>query len=388
MAIYYEEFDTTAGGLVAALQSKIVAHAAWDALTPTGVPSFTNTAQIAASSQSFAVSSVTGLFIGQRIKWTVSSVVYTRTITDIVVGTNTLTISTSIGVITPITTTIVADVNLVKATTTRGAEMILDLQAGRDDMDTLRLTTRWWRTMPASYSSANPQAEAVDRFVYWRSSGGSLAHNLHVTLSVGKEHLFIAIEGPRWNEAGALNAQYGSGKNYLFMSDLVPYHAADTSPVVVAGASSYISGASAATTQSSHECEVSRNYANNTSWSTGRCASLAFPSVRSTEAINFQRDCTIDGKTYLFPYVYLSNSEGIRGRLARFFNAGMTHPTAYADIGDPVGSKVTYDGVTYKLLAVNKSDSSLFSWGPLGAASNSAAQAAFISPVIAVPFSE
>ena len=384
MATYYEEFDTTVGGVIAALKSKILGNAAWSAVSPTPV-TFTNTASVVSSGTTFNVSSVAGLFVGQRIKVTVSAVDYRRTITDIT-GTQ-ITISSSIGVTVAASSTWTTETNILKATTTRGADMIIDLQCGNDAAELNRLNVRFWRTMPASYASASVN-ESVDRFLWWRSSGGSASNVLHVTLSVSKEHLFIAIEGPRMNESNPMSTSYGSPKNYIFFSDVIPYAASDTVPFIVGGGSGVTTNAGAATLQGSHEVDILRNFVNTASWQPGRLGTVQFPSAQGTDTVWLQRDCTIDGKTYLLPYVLFSNSEGIRGRLTRFFCAGTNAPSALTDSGDPAGSKVSFDGVTYKLIAVNKSENSYPSWGPFGAAGNNSSTGLYRSMVVAVPFSE
>ena len=384
MAITFQEFDTTQANLVSELFTRITAHADWADITPGTQPSTTQSATGTTSATAFTVASTAGMFVGQRVKWVIGGTTYYRQIT-VVTSATAFSVNASLGVTTAIGQVITFDSLIVKATTTRGAEMILDLTAGETLTELFRLNLRFWQELPADYATANT-LNAVDRYLYFRASGGTTTQVIHVTLSISKEHLFVQVEGPRAHETGAFSTTYGSLRNYLFFSDVVPYHAEDTTPCVVAS-SGTVPVAAASVNSQSHLADLSRNYDDDESWQGCRLGSITFPTVWETTTVAMERDCTIDGNKYLFPYVVFGNKEGMRGRLARFFFAGSTAPTSYADSPAPVGEKVTFDGIIYKLLAVNKADGTNDAWGAFGAADNGNATAGR-SVVVAVPYAE
>lgn len=87
----------------------------------------------------------------------------------------------------------------------------------------------------------------------------------------------------------------------------------------------------------------------------------------------------------MWPYMVSSEVEGPRGRLSSFFFCGSTAaPTMPTEMPESAGSKLTFDGIVYKLLAVNKGDGSYVAWGPFGFAQNDSIVTR--SVVVAVPF--
>lgn len=270
---------------------------------------------------------------------------------------------------------------LFKATTTRGAEMAIDLNTVALTLQTMTATA--YRT----HDGTTPGDAATRYLRMKRVSAGSLAANTyHAVVSVGKEHFFLAIEGPRPGESSPDVAGYGSLRNYIFMCDLVPYYVADTVPAVILGGSSV--NAAASLVNSSHQVVCSRNHLDTLSWVNGHLATLDFPAMGSAINLNDQRITTLDSDNFdLAPYVYYGNDNGRRGRLSSFFFAGWPVPTIpEGTVAPPIGQIVTYGGASYKLLQVNKSDSSEETWGGFGAALNNSTSLLNNSPIVAVPY--
>lgn len=379
MAITYSEFDTTPAGLIAALKAAILTNADW---TDYGVVNVTTTSTNATTSSGTTVNltSVAGFAVGQWITVQPGASEITRQITNIT-G-NTITVSTTWGAIYATGTTYKTRGTVLKSTTTGGAKLIVDLEGGTNGLSYTGVSVyRDWTTG----TTPGGHTDYKSYYVYYRASSGVSTMPLHVTLSVGKDHLFFSIEGPRAGEASPTSTTYGSIKNYFAISELTPYHAADTVPAVVAVGINELSVTPAVTT-GGHQVAISRNKADTFSWQPGRLGTLFWPTVYTTDVIKLNRDCTIDGSTYLLPYVLFSEDEGIRGRLKHFFYAGTTDPSPAADMPSPVGSKVSYDGIVYKLVAPSKGDGSNVAWGPFGSASNSSTTP-LRSLVLAVPYS-
>lgn len=383
MTIYYEEFDTTAGGLRAALATKIAAHADWDNITPTQSTT-TTTAATATNTTSWTVASSASFYPGQGVKITVGGVDYYRHITAITSGTN-ITINAQLGVTTAIGQVITSDQTLLKTTTTRGAQMVIDLTAGGRYND--RLGYRLFRTHTgADATSASWTDITALRTVFWAQTQLTNAAILHVVLSVSAEHLYISIEGPRANEGETQSVIYGSLRNYMFISDVIPYHAADTTPCV-AGWGVLGEDSAPAIADQLWRTEVSRNAGNTSSWKWARLATLTLPHFASGVATSPPNYCAIDGKTYLWPYVVIEEDDGLRGRLALFHFVGITTTSYGIDTAARVGELITYDGVVYKTLALHKGDTTNVAGGGLGYYSGIAASS-HLSIVAAIPYAD
>lgn len=273
---------------------------------------------------------------------------------------------------------------LFKATTTRGAQMAIDINTVAADLN--KMTMAAYRTHDGT--TAGDSAATFLR--HKRTTGGAFATNIyHGIVSAGKEHLFISMEGPRAGETGPDNASYGSIRNYVFLNDLVPYHAGDTIPVVILGGPP--TNVAPSLLANAHQVRVSRNGADNASWNPGHLTALSYPFYNAQQGQGFffneQRVATLDSSTYyLSPFVFFDNNEGERGRLASFFYAGMNQWDQYEAPAPPVGQIVTYAGASYKLLQINKSDGSELAFGGFGAAYNSTAALVNNSVVVAVPY--
>lgn len=383
MTIQYHEFDTTSTNLVADLKTKILANPAWSAINVTPV-STTLSASTSANGNTATLTSVAGLTVGQWITLSNSAGSSSAQRQIIAISGNTITINTTWLAAYASGSPVVTKNTIVKATTDRGADIILDLD-GADSTHGylgLALYRQWNGTVPGG------QVDPDFYHIWYRSSAFTASIAAHVILSISKNHLYISVEGPRAYEASASNTTYGSLRNYFAVSDLVPYHANDTVPAIIGMGTYNVSAPSV--TLGSFRAGISRDSTNTYSWTPGRLGTIDFPVIGAGDVVTLNRNCTIDGKTYLFPYVMSSLAEGIRGRLSHFFYAGTNAPSPATDVPEPVGSKVTYDGVVYKLLAVNKGDgvtASTQAWGPLGAALNTNG-GPNRSVVVAVPFAD
>jgi hypothetical protein len=377
MAITYSEFDTTPANVVSALKTAILANTHW---TDQGVVAANTTSTSATATNNAVVNltSVDGFTVGQSIVANPGQAneVF-RTVTA--VSGLTITVNANWGVVFASGTTFRARSTVLKSTSDRGAALIVDLEGEALGTNVIGLATyrAYTGTAPGGWT------DRQNYWLYWKAVTATTTTPIHVTLSVGKNHLFIAIEGPRAHETSAQSTIYGSVKNYFAMSDLIAYHAADTvAPAIAIGQS--INATAGNIQYNSHQVQISRDSANTTSWSQGRLASLEFPTIYSTDVVPMNRACTIDGNTYLLPYVLFSEAEGIRGRLSSFFYANSTAPSPFTDLPDPVGVRVEYDGIIYKLLAVNKGDGTNVAWGPFGSAANNSS--VMRSIIVAVPY--
>lgn len=385
MAMHYVEFDTTSQNLFADLRTQILTSTDWARLTPDTTLLVTSGATAAAAtSLPFASTTGSGLTVGSVIMIDDGANREYRAITAITATTITvaaLTYAHASG------TPIRWGSELYKATTTRGAQMVIDLNDAVLTATGGGLTAAVYQAHDGT-NAGTPSTNGVgksQRYLYWRTNAGAATHPLHVVLSVGKEHFFLSVEGPRGGETGTLNAQYGSLKNYIFLCDIVPYDVGDTVPVVFAGGQSTNTW-DGAFTNFSHVGHVSRNLANTGNWAPARLATLDFPKGGWGDTINYQRQRQADNKFILSPYVVFLEDTGMRGRLSSFFYAGWNWPDNNYEVPPPpVGTKVEYQGNWYKLLAVNKSDGARHCWAQLGAASQASGTLYARSPIVAVP---
>jgi len=270
---------------------------------------------------------------------------------------------------------------LFTATTTRGAQMALDLNTTAFTVSLINAT--FYRSHDGTTA-----VDGVTRFLRHKTGAtGSLAANTyHGIVSAGKEHLFISVEGPRIGEANPDSATVGSNRMYFFMSDLVPYFPADTTPTIVSfGATANAAGA----TWLTHGMAwAHRNGANTTSWQPGKVISLDWPNGNSASLhLNSRLEASLDGDDQQhWPYLYVDNTEGLRGRLSSFFYLGYNYATTL-DVPVPQeGQIVTIDGLQYKALAVHKGDANVNTYGAFGGAVTSTSVTYWVSPIIAVPY--
>lgn len=261
----------------------------------------------------------------------------------------------------------------VVCTTTRGADMVVDLADAAATAVALQCGV--YRTAAL--------ADKIVRYLQWRAGGGGATTDpLHCTVSAGKEHLFILIEGPRLGEANPVGS--GSYRALLFLCDLVPYFASDTVPAVVCGgnsAASFPSGVSA------FFVAVSRNAANTSSWVQAVLETLSPPRgiLQTNGARANGQSLTAAGGYIARPWVVFEDAAGMRGRLAPFFYLGFNFPIVSGDLPVPALLRLTIAAANYITVATNQSPSaSQTSASPFGWTST-ANDGSYGSPIVAIP---
>jgi hypothetical protein len=265
----------------------------------------------------------------------------------------------------------------VLCTTTRGADMCVDLADAA--ATALNLQFGVYRT--------SALADKIVRYISWRGSGGATSNTVHWTVSAGKEHLYIDVEGPRPGETNAVDASRGSFKQAFFLGDVVPYITGDSVPTVVCVGQLNI-GTNTLLEQIVH---VGRNQANTRSWVQAKLASVCPPiagNVDPSVQLSTLTRLASDGNTYMFPYVIFEEIAGLRGRIAKCFFNGFNFNSGYTGSYDPtvrLFSKVTFNSETYILLTAQKTVSSTTAVMPYGAVSNSLATDWCNAPLISIP---
>lgn len=266
----------------------------------------------------------------------------------------------------------------VTATTTLGATMYVDLADAAATTKQMQMGV---------YRTSAP-ADKITRYLSYRLvTTGANTDPLHCIVSAGKDHLFIAVEGPRAGETSPDSTTYGSPRQCLFLGQLTPYFVADTTVCVVCVGQTASAGTNDPT------AHVSRNQANNSSWVPARLMSLQFPQASNSggqaSQINAVQRVASDGNTYVWPYVVVEDTAGLRGRLTKCFFAGFNFDGAYSGVSDPLPSQyseLTYGGDTYMLLASTKNNNNAVNWNAFGACGNiSSSDGNTASPVIAIP---
>jgi hypothetical protein len=278
---------------------------------------------------------------------------------------------------------------LYKATTTRGAEMVIDINAAALTVTTF--TVDIFRSHNGTTGTA-----AARRYLRMKgASAGTLATNTyHGIVSVGKEHFFLSVEGPRASEANPDNSSYGSVRSYIFINDLVPYFpGVDTTPTVIHNANSSNAGTVSPSTASANikVAYAARNGLNTLDHSPGRIGSVADLGGNGTEVAMLRNVALLDDENFIvWPYVFSDSIEGPRGRLASFFFAGWSILSGTTDTTQsipPVGQVIEWDGDLYKLLSVSKGDGNNYSQsGAFGTAIQIATSTWMTSPIVAVPY--
>lgn len=265
----------------------------------------------------------------------------------------------------------------VKATTTRGAQMVLDLADATPSTTGMQIGI--YRTHDGTTG-----VDKLTRYVSYRASAGT--NLMHATISNSKEMIFISVEGPRGGETGAFSASFGSQMQHLVLADIVPYFGGDTVPAVAC-----VGHISQSFSDQTTFINVSRNQGNNSSWVQGRLLSMQTviaPQVSTNMNGYNQLFAKGDGNTYLWPYVVVEGQDGLRGRLNQIFFVGFPHVplVPIAGEGPPtLGETVTYSSNSYRIVAANKgAASSNDNWSPLGAVSNNTSTYMY-APLIAVP---
>lgn len=264
----------------------------------------------------------------------------------------------------------------LQCTTTRGAAMVVDLSDAAATV--ARLQVGVYRTTAL--------ADKVIRYLQWKTAAGATTDILHCTVSAGKEHIFIAVEGPRVGEANPDSISNGSFKPLLFLCDLLPYNTADTTPAVVLGGTT-VAGVTPSGS-SSYYIHVSRNAANTASWVQGTLETLypvdSSSSVTTPLRYNSPSVNPSDGSRVLRPFIVTEDVAGMRGRLAKLHHMGFSNSTGGSDFPVTPLTKVTLGAETYIGVNVNRCPTSS-SYTAFGTTNSS--DDVYASYIVAVPFS-
>lgn len=261
----------------------------------------------------------------------------------------------------------------VKATTTRGAQMVVDFA------DVAATAVRMQLGLYRTHDGTTGVDKAI-RYLTVRSTGGATTDPWHVVVSASKEHLYVSVEGPRSGEPNPV-ATDGSLRQLFFLGDLLPYFATDAVPAVVCVGQSNSSSGSNVT-----NCWVSRNAVNTASWVSAYLGSVCAP-ISSISAganrENLPNQAAADSNCYLWPYVVVENTAGLRGRLANTFFVCWN----VVDGPDPIfapGQKFSYAGGTYIAVTPHKGSLTTAQTSAFGQAITTSGTS-YASAVIAVP---
>lgn len=267
--------------------------------------------------------------------------------------------------------------NTLKATTTRGVQMVLDLA------DVAATVQKLSMGVYDAYDGST-LGNKLTRYLWGkRVNAGTLAANYYyVTVSAGKEHLFIGLEGPRAGDANPDVQGYGSVKHYFFLCDLVPYYDAATDPnaCVIQGGSD--ANNASGTTVTGQDMRVwSSKSKSGAPWTPGYLATLDINGVNP--ALN---RIGLDGNTVMSPFVLFDDQDGMRGRLSTFYYMGTNYSQDPGSVAtQSIGSSFTKDGTTYKILAINRTDGNETVAGSLGWVDNGTTSSNTRSTLVAIP---
>lgn len=272
----------------------------------------------------------------------------------------------------------------VKATTTRGAQMVIDLGDQLPSaLSNNAMGYAFYRTHDGTTA-----ADKLVRYIRFKNAAGTTTMTLHLEVSVCKESIWFSVEGPRGGETSADDANNGSVKQCAAMADIVPYFGSTPDPTAAVCAIGHVTNAFSDFTPYAH---VSRNMGNTASWVICRLATLASPGG-VVAGPPLQLNAKGDGNLYLLPYVVFEATDGIRGRLAKLYFLGVTGNVSYSLQGNEsfpnIGETVTYnDGTanTYRVVTCARmyTANSNPSMNALGYHQPGAVQ--FAGPAIAVP---
>lgn len=237
--------------------------------------------------------------------------------------------------------------DIVKAVTTRGAQLVVNLN--KSAVSSAHQPISMWRT----HDGSTGVDELTPYYLKWRSSGGATSDTLYVTVSASKEHLTIVVEGPRAGDTNATDATNGSPSMVFHIGDLVPYHAGDTIPVACAVPWNNTSFSQAVQAFA----YTSRNMGDNRSWNPAILLSVCGVSM-NTSYRGSQPLAAGDGNIYLWPWIVVEQADGLRGRLADIFfggfsGGGLSNNNPMVGALAP-GMEITYDSKTYKLFDAAK----------------------------------
>lgn len=344
MAVAFNIFDTTAALVVEQVKQKILASSDWAHLQlSTGTQNTTLTAGASAGATQVQVNTTipSGSYI---VIGNGAANPEVRLTTGVSGGAGAFIVTFATPLVATYANAAAVGVGTyVKATTTRGAQMVIDLLDGT--LTSNKIQVGVYRTHDGTTA-----VDKVVRYVTFNSVTPATTTVVHVVVSAGKEHVYFSLEGPRVGETGVENASWGGTRQAFSLCDLVPYHAGDTVPVVVLAAHSTQSNADV-----TPWLNVSRNQGDTSSWVRGYALTLGCAPNRLSFAPNVmftpQPVAKGDGKYYVWPFVVVEVEDGLRGRLAKLFYAGANVDNNNVDDVHGIhGQKITYSSAGYTTL--------------------------------------
>lgn len=386
MAVTYVEFDTTMGLAIKDMRTQILTNTDWSyqgfttAIATTSANAAANATALTFTSGTIPAAVVAGTMI--RIDTYASNQMEYRKVTSVTA--TTINFSGGLVFAHGSGTSIFWGNEVFKTTTVRGADMYIDLAGDQPTLGRLAIACYGTWTAPTSTVAGIAGNGTIYKYLFWRSTVGSYTNPVHCILSSTKDHFFLSVEGPRANETGPQSATYGSQRNYFFMADLVPYSGSDTTPVVVCGGH-HIDSNTASVANKNYIVNVSKSLNGLQYWVEGKLLTLMTPVLNSTQTFGSQRFTTADNEFYLAPYVVSADDCGFRGRLNNIYYAGANFADNADGVYPAVGANLTYNGITYELQAVNKSDANTGNSGPLGYTNNGSTGDFAKSAVVAIP---
>jgi hypothetical protein len=375
MTMAYTEWDHRSDTIVAGVKQRILASSDWAHLqltTGTAATTLASGASIGATSISTAASIPSGSYIvigngaanpEVRLSTGVTgSGPYTVSWTSAEPLTKTYSSGAAVGV-----------GSYVKATTTRGAQMVVDLAASAPNTQTMTIN---------AYQSHNgtTAGASVTRYLSWKRFGGAATDILHPRVSAGKDWLYLDIEGPRGGETNADNSTNGSFRQMFYLGDLAPYYADDTVPAVV-----LIGGMTGGTGDTHTTVHVSRNRADTASWVTAYLRTLAYPQYAINQTSGNMPAVSKEGDFVQAPCVILELGDGLRGRVNYLHHGGFNFAIDATDPAPPQnGQTMTYGAYTYTVFSPFRTDGNNSNSYGIGVVGNGNSSYTF-SPLVWVP---
>ncbi|HET9656233.1 MAG TPA: hypothetical protein VFP72_12830 [Kineosporiaceae bacterium] len=346
---FLEDAITTGAKVQGVIKQAIHASSDWTHV-PVAASTSVATAPVAAGAQSCTVASATGIVVGGCLTFWRAAAINGAATPEcrIVTAVNGTTISWADPLTCPQGTYQVGDAigvgMTVTATTTRGAVMVVDLAdaaitAGRMQVGVYNGLSG--STPQNKYTGGGPH-------VTWKQVLGAATDVVRATVSAGKEHLFVAIEGPRASETNADSTSLGSTKQCFVLCDVNPYYPGQD----LAPAFCLIRNSGTSYACNNQNIVVSKDYTGQANWPTGWLESVDRISDNAGSATTFNAR-GLDGSLVLKPWVVMEDAAGWRGTLTRFFWGGRASVLAAADPIPTVavGMTETYGGVNYKCIA-------------------------------------
>lgn len=345
-AVVYDEFQTTSDDLVADLRALILSQSDWTALPTWYAPLSTFSAAEAAGQTTLSVlNASTFFYVGQRIVLSPGTASEEEATVLTVPNTSSITTAPIANAHASGATIAEVHANSFECTKPTGEQMVVSLK----DTNTARMAVDVYRSHDGVAGLAAVAEDKMDGYVRW-ANVATAGMPLHVIASIGPEHLFISVAGPRPGEPGAESSQQ---QQYLLLDSVVPYADADaTSPVAL------ILGETDAAQSMSSVAYISTGGLGET-WAVADIATVhRITGTAGNDPMQVERE---DGTRFMWPLLAVERNYGPRGRLASFLFAGQE-----SSYGVIQGRRLTHNGLTYIAVRPGRAGANNSSgWTPL-----------------------